>query len=101
MVATNEHMEDLEKDHIHVTSHTPAEGLIATSAIKAVKDGNAEGVDIAARILAEYGEDNDEGWTPEEEKKLIRKVDWMIIPVVSPYPLMEFILDTDPRSTKC
>ena len=55
----------------------------AAAAVKAVKAGNAKDVDIAAQILAEYGADQDQNWTEEEEKKLIRKVDWMIVPIVS------------------
>lgn len=50
---------------------------------KAVKAGNAKDVDIAAQILAQYTDDDGRSWTEEEEKKLIRKVDWMIVPIVS------------------
>lgn len=52
------------------------------AAVKAVEAGHAQDVDIAAQILAEYGADEDRSWTPEEEKRLIRKVDWMIVPIV-------------------
>ncbi len=52
-------------------------------AVKAVKTGNANDVDIAAQILADYADTlGPEGWTKEEEKKLIRKVDWYLIPIV-------------------
>lgn len=56
---------------------------VANAALKAVEAGNAKDVDIAAQILADYGADEDQSWTKEEEKKLIRKVDWLIVPIVS------------------
>lgn len=53
-------------------------------AVKAIKTGNANEVDIAAQILADYADTmGPEGWTKEEEKKLMRKVDWWLIPIVS------------------
>lgn len=56
----------------------------AAVAVKAVKTGNADDVDIAAQILADYADTmGSEGWTKEEEKKLMRKVDWRLIPIVS------------------
>lgn len=54
----------------------------AKAALKAVEAGHAKDVDIAAQILADYA-DEDQNWTKEEEKRLIRKVDWMIVPIVS------------------
>ena len=54
----------------------------AGAAVKAVKAGNAKDVDIAAQIIAQYTEEGDRSWTEEEEKKLIRKVDWMLVPIV-------------------
>lgn len=56
---------------------------VAVAAIKAVKAGNAKDVDIAAQIIAQYAGEGDANWTEEEEKRLIRKVDWMIVPIVS------------------
>lgn len=55
----------------------------AFAAVKAVKAGKSKDVDIAAQILAQYDNEEDCSWTIEEEKKLIRKVDWMIVPIVS------------------
>lgn len=53
------------------------------AAVKAVKAGRAKDVDIAAQILAEYADEADgETWTKTEEKKLIRKVDWKLIPIL-------------------
>jgi MFS transporter, ACS family, allantoate permease len=57
--------------------------LTAEAAIKAVKAGNAKEIDIAAQIIAEYGDDGSYTWTAEEDKKLIRRVDWRLIPIVS------------------
>ncbi|KAK9777593.1 putative Major facilitator superfamily (MFS) profile domain-containing protein [Seiridium cardinale] len=57
-------------------------GLTAEAAVKAVKAGRAKDVDIAAQIIAQYGGDGTITWTKEEEKKLIRKVDWHIIPIL-------------------
>lgn len=59
----------------------------AVKAVKAVKAGNAKDVDIAAQILAEYATTmGPEGWTKEEEKKLMRKVDLRLIPIVRFFP---------------
>jgi hypothetical protein len=58
--------------------HDPVEAL------KAVKAGKADEVDIAARILAEnFDNAGTEPWTKEEDKSLMRKVDWRLIPIVS------------------
>lgn len=58
-------------------------GLAAEAAVKAVKGGRAKDVDIAANFMAEHGGDGSITWTAEEEKRLIRKVDWHLIPIVS------------------
>jgi hypothetical protein len=58
----------------------------AAAAVKAVKAGKSKDVDIAAQIIAQYADSGDREWTAEEEKKLIRKVDWMIVPIVSGWP---------------
>jgi ribonuclease D len=58
--------------------HDPVEAL------KAVKAGKADEVDIAARILAEnFDNAGTEPWTKQEDKSLMRKVDWRLIPIVS------------------
>jgi ACS family allantoate permease-like MFS transporter len=57
--------------------------VTAEAAVKAVKAGDKD-LDIAAQIIAEYGEEmGEQTWSAEEEKKLIRKVDWRLIPIVS------------------
>ncbi|KAL6247602.1 hypothetical protein RBB50_005948 [Rhinocladiella similis] len=69
-----------------VIEPTPERGSIeiaAEAAVKAVKAGRAKDVDIAAQIIAEYGpEMGGQGWSPEEERKLMRKVDWRLIPIL-------------------
>jgi len=56
----------------------------AVEALKAVKAGHADDVDIAARILADNIDvAGNETWSVAEDKKLIRKVDWRLIPIVS------------------
>lgn len=57
--------------------------LTAELAVKAVKSGTAKDIDIAAQIIAEHGHEiGSNGWSSEEEKKLMRKVDWRLVPIV-------------------
>lgn len=59
-------------------------------AIKAVQAGKVNEVDIAALILSENVDMiSDTPWTPKEDKTLIRKVDWRLIPIVSHRNLMQ------------
>jgi hypothetical protein len=58
--------------------------LTAELAVKAVRAGNAKDIDIAAQIIAEHGHEiGSNGWSPDEEKKLMKKVDWRLIPIAS------------------
>ena len=66
-----------------VSDGSSTNAAAAGAAVKAVKAGNAKDVDVAAQIIAQYAEEGDRSWTEEEEKKLIRKVDWMLVPIVS------------------
>lgn len=69
--------------------HTDRKGNVATveAALKVVQAGNAKDVDIAAQIIANYANEiGSEGWSKEEERILIRKVDWWIVPIVSSRP---------------
>jgi len=60
----------------------PAE-IEATEAVNAVKEGHADDVDIAAQILAEnVGAEGIESWSAEEDKKLMWRVDWRLVPIV-------------------
>ncbi|KAH8648195.1 putative allantoate permease [Tricladium varicosporioides] len=55
----------------------------AVEALKAVKAGHANDVDIAAQILANNIDVGGvESWTAGEDKKLIQKVDWRLIPIL-------------------
>ncbi|KAL2784277.1 major facilitator superfamily domain-containing protein [Aspergillus keveii] len=55
--------------------------LGAEAAVKAVKAGDKD-VDIAAQIIADYADEMRDGWSADEEKKLMRRVDWRLIPVL-------------------
>lgn len=58
--------------------------LEAVEALKAVKAGHADDVDIAAQILANNIDiAGSESWSLAEDKSLMRKVDWRLIPIVS------------------
>uniref|UniRef100_A0A093XJZ5 Putative transporter n=1 Tax=Talaromyces marneffei PM1 TaxID=1077442 RepID=A0A093XJZ5_TALMA len=70
------------RDQEVITDEPKGELLTAESAVKAIKAGDKD-VDIAAQIIANYTEENgDMTWTPQEEKKLMRKVDWWLIPIL-------------------
>ncbi|ETN41668.1 uncharacterized protein HMPREF1541_03604 [Cyphellophora europaea CBS 101466] len=57
--------------------------LTAETAVQAVKAGRAKDVDIAAHFIAEHGQElRGNEYTKEEEKKLIRKVDWRLVPIL-------------------
>lgn len=81
----------MPKEEITV-AQTPEAGnvaLTAKAAVKAVKAGRAKDVDIAAQIIAAHGQEMDgETWSVAEEKKLMRKVDWHLIPIVNPHNQM-------------
>jgi MFS transporter, ACS family, allantoate permease len=74
----------MAKDKISV-DQAPAEAIApaitANAAVKAIKAGRAKDVDIAAQIVAEYSDEN-QSWSAEEEKRLMRRVDWRLIPIV-------------------
>ena len=58
--------------------------IAAEAAVKAVKSGRAKDVDIAAQIIAENaGEMHGEEWTVHDDKQLMRKIDWRLVPIVS------------------
>lgn len=66
-----------------VVESTVDDTLTAEAAVKAVKAGHAKDVDIAAQIIAENVDHAGDAWTQVEDKKLMRKVDWRLIPIVS------------------
>ena len=66
---------------------TDAHEFEASEALKAVKAGHADEVDIAAQVLANnLASMGSETWTLEEDKKLIHKVDCRLIPIVRLFP---------------
>jgi MFS transporter, ACS family, allantoate permease len=71
-------------------ANTADEEIFKTeAAVKAVKAGNADDVDIAAQVIANYADEMGDGtWTKEEEKRLMRKVDWWLIPIVRRFSLL-------------
>lgn len=70
-------------DVIADASETGSQDVTAAAAVKAMKAGNTEDIDIAAQIIAQYSDEANQTWSEEEEKRLIRKVDWMLVPIVS------------------
>ena len=65
-----------------ITEVAPAE-ITAEEAVKAIKAGRAKDVDIAAQIIAENADAvGNEPWSVKEDKQLMRKVDWRLVPIV-------------------
>lgn len=57
--------------------------ITAEAAVKAIKAGRKKDVDIAAQIVSDYADQMDgQSWSLEEERKLIRRIDWRLIPTV-------------------
>ena len=57
--------------------------ITPTQALKALEGQRQEEVDIAAQVIKDNAaEAGDEPWTSAEDKKLMKKVDWRIVPVV-------------------
>ncbi|KAK4957252.1 hypothetical protein LTR10_005212 [Elasticomyces elasticus] len=55
----------------------------AEQAVLAIKAGRAKDIDIAAQIIAENADAmGDQPWTAKEDKKLMRKVDWRLVPIL-------------------
>lgn len=97
MTTTN----DQEKTSPNMTEINSAPDYEAVEALKAVKAGHADDVDIAAQILADnLGSGVAESWTPTEDKSLIRKVDWRLIPIVSERHHLE-TMSTNRRIALC
>ncbi|KAI9733636.1 MAG: hypothetical protein M1834_003238 [Cirrosporium novae-zelandiae] len=66
-----------------ITPDFPTTGLTAEAAVKAVKAGREKDVDIAAVIIAENADDMlGQTWIIEDDKKLMRKVDWRLVPIL-------------------
>ncbi|RDW65332.1 putative allantoate permease-2 [Coleophoma crateriformis] len=56
----------------------------AVEAVKAIKAGRGKEVDIAAQILANNIDavGTEESWTAQEDARLIRRIDWRIVPIL-------------------
>ncbi|KAJ5087253.1 hypothetical protein N7456_010869 [Penicillium angulare] len=70
-------------DEVTATEEAKNHAITAEAALKAIKAGRKKDVDIAAQIISDYADQGDgESWSLEEEKKLIRRVDWRLIPTL-------------------
>lgn len=70
-------------DKVTISDDTKNHAITAEAAVKAIKAGRKNDVDIAAQIISDYADQGDgESWSLEEEKRLIRRVDWRLIPTV-------------------
>lgn len=70
-------------DQVSPSDEPKGTGITAEAAVKAIKAGRKKDVDIAAQIVSDYaGQMDGETWSVEEEKRLIRRIDWRLIPTV-------------------
>jgi histidinol dehydrogenase len=70
-------------DQVTVSDEPKVVGVTAEAAVKAIKAGRNKDVDIAAQIISDHADQMaGETWSVEEEQKLIRRIDWRLIPTV-------------------
>lgn len=70
-------------DQVAPSDEHKGTGSTAEAAVKAIKAGRNKDVDIAAQIVSDYADQMDgETWSAEEERRLIRRIDWKLIPTV-------------------
>lgn len=70
-------------DQVTISDEPKGPSITAEAAVKAIKAGRNKDVDIAAQIISDYANQMDgESWSVEEERKLIRRIDWRLIPTV-------------------
>ncbi|KAF9247583.1 hypothetical protein DTO013E5_4687 [Penicillium roqueforti] len=70
-------------DQVTVSDEPKGGEVAADAAVKAIKAGRNKDVDIAAQIISDYADQMDgESWSVEEEKKLMRRIDWRLIPTL-------------------
>lgn len=70
-------------DQVTISDEPKGGTVTAEAAVKAIKAGRNKDVDIAAQIISDYADQMDgESWSIEEERKLIRRIDWRLIPTV-------------------
>ncbi|KAJ5517690.1 hypothetical protein N7453_000112 [Penicillium expansum] len=70
-------------DQVTISDERKGGGVTADAAVKAIKAGRNKDVDIAAQIVSDYADQMDgDTWSVEEERKLIRRIDWRLIPTL-------------------
>ncbi|KAK4868614.1 hypothetical protein LT330_006816 [Penicillium expansum] len=70
-------------DQVTISDEPKGGGVTADAAVKAIKAGRNKDVDIAAQIVSDYADQMDgDTWSVEEERKLIRRIDWRLIPTL-------------------
>ncbi|KAJ5153150.1 uncharacterized protein N7482_009628 [Penicillium canariense] len=70
-------------DQVTINDEPKGGRVTAEAAVKAIKAGRNKHVDIAAQIISDYADQMDgESWSVEEEKRLIRRIDWRLIPTL-------------------
>ncbi|CAI7621439.1 unnamed protein product [Penicillium pancosmium] len=70
-------------DQVSPSDEPKGTGITAEAAVKAIKAGRNKDVDIAAQIVSDYADQMDgETWSVEEERRLIRRIDWRLIPTL-------------------
>jgi len=70
-------------DQVTISDEPKGGSVTAEAAVKAIKAGRNKDVDIAAQIISDYADQMDgDSWSVEEERKLIRRIDWRLIPTV-------------------
>ncbi|KAJ6069880.1 hypothetical protein N7499_011767 [Penicillium canescens] len=70
-------------DQVTISDEPKGPSITAEAAVKAIKAGRNKDVDIAAQIISDYANQMDgESWSVEEERKLIRRIDWRLIPTL-------------------
>ncbi|KAJ5579940.1 uncharacterized protein N7459_005925 [Penicillium hispanicum] len=68
---------------VEVSDEAKKPAITPDAAVQAVKAGRNKDVDIAAQIVSDYADQMDgDSWSVEEEKKLIRRIDWRLIPTL-------------------
>ncbi|KPI43434.1 putative transporter [Cyphellophora attinorum] len=73
---------DINQQAVSTDQISPVD-LTAENAVQAVKAGRAQDVDIAAKFIAEHGHElHGNDYTKEEEKRMIKKVDWRLVPIL-------------------
>lgn len=74
---------NVAQDRVSTDRDSPSE-FTSEAAATAIKAGQGKSVDVAARFIAEHGHElRENDYSKDEEKRIIRKVDWRLVPIVS------------------